>query len=377
MEDRRSILIYRDHLLPPSETFIRAQAEGLVTYRPYYMGSRLVQGIEIEEEARFVVNRGGALGRFKEIGFKLTGLNWGLARELRKLQPQLIHAHFGTDAALALPLADQLRVPLISTFHGYDATTRDEYAKKSYYTHRNYLKKRSRLQQEGALFIAVSDFIRRKLMDQGYPAHKIVRHYTGIDPARFCPDPAIQRKPIVLFVGRLVEVKGCAYLLQAMKTVQEQLPHVQLVVIGDGPLRSELEQTAKQSLRDYQFLGLQSPAEIKRWMNQAQVFCAPSVSVESGAEEGLGTVFLEASAMGLPVASFATGGIPEAVKHGETGLLAPEKDIKALSENILSMLTNELQRKRFSEQGRQWVSEQFDLLRQNRKLEEIYQSVFL
>ncbi|WP_246246569.1 glycosyltransferase [Paenibacillus lemnae] len=341
------------------------------------MGSRLVEGIDIEKDARFVVNQGGTLGRFKEIGFKLVGLNWGMAGELQRLQPKLIHAHFGTDAAIVLPLAAKLNIPLITTFHGYDATTKDEYAKKSYYTHRNYVKKRKQLQRNGALFIAVSDFVEKKLLEQGYPPHKVVRHYTGINPQIFQADSSVQRKPIVLFVGRLVEVKGCTYLLQAMQAVQEAIPGVQLVVIGDGPQRGELEHMAQRTLADYRFLGLQSPAEIKAWMNQAQVFCAPSVSVDNGAEEGLGTVFLEASAMGLPVVSFATGGIPEAVKHGQTGLLAPEKNTAALSQHIIALLTNPLLWSRFSEQGRQRVIEHFDLEKQTRQMEDLYQSVLI
>ncbi|MDO7908399.1 glycosyltransferase [Paenibacillus sp. JX-17] len=373
---KQNILIYRDQLLPPSETFIKSQAEGFQKYQAHFLGSRTVEGLTLDEQFRMVVNPGGMWGRSQEISFKLTGrLRRGMFRQIHQLNPRLLHAHFGPDAVLALPVAKKLNIPLIATFHGYDATTKDVYAKKSYYTHRNYIRYRSRLQQQADLFIAVSDFIKGKMLDQGFPANKIVRHYIGLQAENFEPNPVEIRKPIVLFVGRLVEVKGCSYLLKAMKAVQLVNPEVELVVIGDGPLRSELEQRAAKTLKNVTFLGTQPQAVVKSWMNRAKVFCVPSIKAKSGAEEGLGMVFLEANAMGLPVVSFATGGIPEAVQHNGTGYLAKERDWQQLASYILRLMEHEELWHSFSENGQKRVREKFNFAAQTREMENIYSSL--
>jgi len=189
------------------------------------------------------------------------------------------------------------------------------------------------------------------------------------------PDRTIKRRPIVLFVGRLVEVKGCEYLIRAMQTVQARVKDVQLIVVGDGPLRQQLEYQARSSLSSFRFLGACSAAEVRDWMRQATVFSTPSVPAKAGNTEGFGIVFAEAQAMGLPVASFASGGIPEAVEHGVTGLLAPERDVNALADNILMLLTNQAMWHRFSAAGQERVKRLFDLQKQTAKLEAIYQEV--
>ena len=370
-----AIFIYKDDLLPPSQTFVRNQAEALQGFIPYYVGSRLVQGLQLPKERTLVLNRGGLLGKAREVPYKLWGLAPAFVEHLRKLNPLLIHAHFGPDGLRALPLAQNLRIPLLITFHGYDATVKDEYAQRSLYGHRVYLHRRKVLKSKACLFIAVSEFIKGKLLEQGFPADKLVVHYIGVDTETFSPEPAVPREPIVLFVGRLVEKKGCEYLIRAMSRVQEKRSDVELVVIGDGPLRSTLEQLAKESLRRYQFLGVQSPDCVRTWLSRAQVFSVPSVTADSGDAEGFGIVFVEAQAMGLPVISFANGGIPEAVTHGETGFLAAERDWKVLAEYILHLLEDEILWQRFSQKGQERVRTMFNLRSQTRALEEIYDAV--
>ena len=104
-------------------------------------------------------------------------------------------------------------------------------------------------------------------------------------------------------------------------------------------------------LKNFAFLGVQDAVAVRAWMNRATVFCTPSVSVESGAAEGFGMVFAEAQAMGLPVVSFASGGIPEAVADGQTGFLVSERDWQALGNKILLLLRNRELWTRFSKAG--------------------------
>lgn len=376
MSKKPIAVIYRHSLLPASETFVKSQAEAMQEFTPYYVGSRLVQGLSLPKERTLTVNQGGLAGRIKEVSSKLIGFTPNFIQQIRDLNPALIHAHFGQDSAMALPLAQNLHVPLLVTFHGFDITVKDEHTPPSV-GYWNYLRRREAIKREARLFIAVSEFIKGKLLDRGFPADKIVVHYIGVDIKLFQPNPALQRNSVVLFVGRLVEKKGCEYLIEAMSKVQTAMPEVELVVIGNGPLRLSLEQLAEKKLKRYQFLGVQPPEIVQTWMQRAKVFCVPSVTAKSGDAEGFGLVFAEAQAMGLPVVSFASGGIPEAVAHGETGLLTTERDSDGLATHILRLLEDKELWQQFSQRGQERVRTIFNLHNQTRVLEKIYEERIL
>jgi glycosyltransferase involved in cell wall biosynthesis len=199
---RPRIAIYRDILLPFSETFIKSQAESLEAFVPYYAGSRVLPHIPLPYDRTFVLNRGSAYGRFREVAFKATGVAPYLCGALRSAGARLLHAHFGPDAVLAHPLARALEIPLVVSFHGYDATTADEHLRSR--TEKLFLRQRAVLAREADLVVAVSDFIRRRLLEKGFPQEKVLVHYTGVDTAYFSPQET-PRLPVVLFVGRLVE----------------------------------------------------------------------------------------------------------------------------------------------------------------------------
>jgi glycosyltransferase involved in cell wall biosynthesis len=238
-----------------------------------------------------------------------------------------------------------------------------------------YSNRLEQLLQEAHCCTAISEFIRSKLIEQGCPPEKIVVHYVGVDLEQFKADPKVPREPIVLFVGRLVEKKGCEYLIRAMAKVQAESPEAELVVIGDGPLRSTLEAQAQNSLKRYRFLGAQSPEVVQAWMNRAWVFSVPSIIAQTGDAEGFGMVFTEAQAMQLPVVSFATGGIPEAVAHDRTGFLASEGDWETLAKYLLRFFQDYELRERFAVEGRRWVEQEFDLKRNTLKLDRLYDRV--
>ena len=365
------VIVFSDHLLYLSETFIRAQASALSTFEAVYAGSRRVEGLQLPEDHTYTISQGTIKGRVRETAFKLFGIAPSFVHRLSCLDPVLLHAHHGSNGWRALPLARQLSVPLIVTFHGSDATATDLRYQKPPFGHRRYLANKAKLQQEGSLFLAVSKFIRGKLLEQGFPEDKVLVHYTGVDMKTFQP-ASTERDPLILFVGRLVERKGVGFLLKAVAEVQKQMPAVELVLIGEGPLRASLETEAKQSLRRYRFLGAQSPLEVRRWMNRASVFCAPSIKIRSGEEEGFGMVYAEAQAVGKPVVAFDSGGIREVVCHGQTGFLAPERDWQVLAGHLFTLLEDAALRNRFGLAAREWVLRQFDLEQRTKVLEEIY-----
>ena len=238
---------------------------------------------------------------------------------------------------------------------------------------RSYVHRKPRLQRGAAKFLCVSDFVRQKLLARGFPPEKTEVHYIGVDTTFFQAEATVQRSKLVLFVGRLVENKGCDFLLRAMGAVQVTQPDAELVVIGDGHLQARLEnQAAELHLRNYRFLGMQPPAVVREWLNRARVFCVPSVEIASGASEGFGLVFAEAQSMGVPVVSFKTGGIPEAVADGHTGLLAPPRDWQLLAKYIDILLTSPGVWENFSTAGRDRIRQLFNLKDQSETLEEIY-----
>jgi colanic acid/amylovoran biosynthesis glycosyltransferase len=374
MVAKPKVIIFSDHLLYPSETFIKAQASALREYEPVFAGSRRVAGLELPQEKVYTVNLGGPLGKFDELRFKILGSAPAMVKRLRALRPVLLHAHYGPNGLRVLPLASTLRLPLITTFHGGDVTTTDLRHQKTYLGFRHYLANKAKLKTSDAMFIAVSKFLRRKLLEQGFPAERVLVKYTGVDTKKFRP-ASTEDRPIILFVGRLVEFKGAEFLIKAASEVQRQLPAVELVLIGDGPLRKDLERLAKQSLRRYRFLGVQTSEEVCNWMNRASMLCMPSVTMRSGEAEGFGMVCAEAQAVGKPVVAFASGGISEIISHANTGFMAAERDWQALAGYLMTLLQSAELRERFGRAARELMLHQFDLEHCTMQLESVYGTV--
>ena len=318
-----------------------------------------------------IISDDGLAGKLQRARFRLLGPSRQLQSSLAAWHPVLIHAHFGPDGCNAIRVAEALNVPLVVTLHGYDVTVKDDLMPRSY-TRRRHL-----LQLRAARFICVSEFIRQQAIAKGFPAEKTLVHYTGIDVAFFNPQQMTHRNPVILFVGRLVPKKGCEYLIRATARVQEVMPNAELVIIGDGPLRQELERQASSVLKTFRFLGPQEPVVVKDWMNRAMIFSMPSVVADSGDAEGFGMVFAEAQAMGLPVVSFASGGIPEVVGQERTGFLVTERDCDALASKLLLLLQDNGLWNRLSHAGQENARRLFDIRKQAAALENIYESTQL
>lgn len=362
------IIIFKESILGSSERFVLDQALQIKKFDVILIGLKKLKSIDLSSIKTICVDY---YSKLQIITYKLFGFCPVLVSIIKKINPQLIHIHMGCDAARFSLIRNKFKTPVIVTFHGTDATTSDEWKKSSKFLYyKQYLKQRQRLIKSTNHFIAISEFVKRCLIKQGYPEKKITVHYMGIDTQFFTPNNE-KRKPVVLFVGRLTEVKGCHYLIQAMSEVKK-VTNAELVIIGDGP---ELEKLKKMSIElgvYASFLGALKRESIKSYLSKASVFCAPSTSLLSGQAEGLGLVFLEAQAMGTPVVSFSSGGISEAVRHNVTGLLYPEKDVQGLSEGIMKLLTDHTTWDKFSKNGIQHIHENFDIVKQTRKLEEIY-----
>lgn len=145
-------------------------------------------------------------------------------------------------------------------------------------------------------------------------------------------------KKVVLFVGRLVEIKGVQYLIEAMKNIDAIL-----VIVGDGPLKKELEQRAEKiNQQEYfdkiKFIGTKTHDELKTIYASADVFALPSVTAKDGGQEGLGLVMLEAMASGLPVVASNSGGISQVIHSRINGILVEEGKSEQIVEAVNKLL---------------------------------------
>ena len=240
-----------------------------------------------------------------------------------------------------------------------------------------YLAYRQQLWQRASLFLCVSQFIRDKALRAGFPEEKVRVQYTGMNLSAYTPTlPVSEKDPnMVLYVGRLIPYKGCDYLLRAMQRVQQRRPQAHLVVIGDGHFRALLQQLNGELAVGAIFLGELPQQTIRTWLERARVFCGPSVTVEGGMSEAFGNVFSEAQSMGVPVVSFRHGGIPETMREGVTGLLAPERDVELLAAHLTRYLEDDAFWGQSREEGMRWVRQEFDVRTQTAKLEAIYDRV--
>jgi colanic acid/amylovoran biosynthesis glycosyltransferase len=368
--DRPTVVVYTHSLLEPSMTFILSQAQALMRYQPVFAGAHRVYGLPLPSERVVTANRGGLSGRLEELLFRQFGLARRLVRDLSAFEPKVVHAHFGQSGPAALTLAEALGVPLVLTYHGQDATITEEQARRTW-RGREYLRGRARVMDRAGLIIAVSDFIRGRLIAKGYPEQKVVTFRNGIDVRLFKRSDA-PREPVAVFVGRFVEKKGGEYLLRALGRLREQGCGVRGVLIGDGPLRPALETLAQEVGADVEFTGFLAPPQVREWVGRAAVVVVPSVTAADGDSEGLPTVILEAQAMGTPVVATRHAGNAEGVQEGRSALLVDERDVPGLADAIRHFIDHPESVASFGAAGRAFVETNFDIDRQAAGLERLY-----
>jgi glycosyltransferase involved in cell wall biosynthesis len=361
------VVIFRSAVFNASERFIQDQAAALTRWRPLVVG--LERKGEVVPRLRDAIVANGVGER---VAFHLRGRGGRIETELRAAQPALIHAHFGTDGLLVLPLARALGVPLITSLRGYDVTRSDGALLGSGRPiWMRYALGKKRLQRGGALFLAVSDALRKQAIARGYPEARTLTHYNGVDLDRFHRDATPREPGLVLHVGRLVEKKGTRVLIEALARVAD----MKLIVIGDGLLRTALDRQARELGDRVRFLGELPSEEVAQWMRRASVLAAPSLTAADGDAEGLPNVVVEAAASGLPVVGTRHSGIPEAVDEGVTGFLVPEGDAEALAARLAEVLGSESLRREMGVAARRLAERKFSRQMLTARLESIYDEV--
>lgn len=267
---------------------------------------------------------------------------------LLKLLPEydVVHAHWLIPQGIVQSF---FKKPYIVTGHGGDVTS----------LNKGIIKKlKIRCLKRASHVTVVSEHLKSEtqklvpeinleIISMGVNTEKFGKQY-------YVPDYFGQgNKKVILFVGRLAEKKGVKYLIEAMRNIDAVL-----VVVGDGPLRAELEKQAEGinkcvGIEKIRFIGAKTHVELREIYASADVFAAPSITARNGDKEGLPTVLLEAMASGLPTVASKISGIPQLIKDGENGLLCDEKCVWQLADNICSLLDDESLYKKIAENGKE------------------------
>jgi colanic acid/amylovoran biosynthesis glycosyltransferase len=351
------VAVVRNVYLPISETFIYSELVHLKKVKPILCTQR------VENLSQFPFS--------KIYKYKSTR---DLKKIIRKKRVDLIHARFGTAGVEVMGLKKNLRVPLLTSFHGSDLPTNR--GRKNKYR----IKLRS-LFRIGDAFTVTSRNMKKILVRYGCPRRKIHIHRSGIDMKKFAFTPrsvSKNEKIILLSVGRLVEKKGMKYLIDAFKKVHKKYPQIELRIAGDGPLREQLEDRAKSYHLDDKiiFLGKLTHEEVVKEMQQAHLFILASRTAKDGNQEGIPNVLKEAMASGIPVISTRHAGIPELIQHGKSGYLVPEKDKKALAKHIRKLIRRSHRWEKMGKAGRKRVVKFYNQKKQVRKLENLYKRIY-
>jgi glycosyltransferase involved in cell wall biosynthesis len=270
---------------------------------------------------------------------------WYFAKLFRRLGVQHVHVHFANRATHTALFLKKLGFPFSFTAHAQDFMFdlgSDELL--------------AEMAREAEFVVAVSDFSRGLICEQCPDSEaKIVRIFNGIEVNDFAPVPVRDRKPLrIVSIGRLIEFKGFQHLIGACALLKQQGVAVDVRIIGDGPMRADLQ--ARIDALDVgdtvQLLGVRSQEEVKRELHECDLFALASIFDSVGASDILPTVITEAMASHLPVVSTLVTGIPEMVAHGETGLLVEPMDEPALAAAIAELAADPAKRARMGAAGR-------------------------
>lgn len=187
-------------------------------------------------------------------------------------------------------------------------------------------------------------------------------HFSPVDSTQLKASLGLGGKKIIVSVGRLVHRKGQDKLIESMPAIVQKIPDAHLLLVGEGPYREQLTNLVRKYHLDdsVTFIGRIEYAQLPTYICLGDIFAMPSRSRFAGLEvEGLGIVYLEASACGLPVIAGASGGAPDAVIDGVTGVVVNGLDCTAIAGAVIHMLEHPVESQKMGLEGRQWVEEKW------------------
>ncbi len=288
-----------------------------------------------------------------------------LARAARARGITHLHAHFGSVATTVARLASRMTgMNYTFTAHAKDiyheSVRSDDMCRKL---------------RDAAAVITVSEYNLRYLRKTyGLAARRVKRVYNGLNLEQFTYASPISRPARIVAVGRLVEKKGFADLIDACAILARRGWDFRCEIIGAGALEADLRDHIERLglWGRVRLLGSRPQGEVIRHVQSAAVFAAPCVVGADGNRDGLPTVLLEAMALGTPCVSTDVTGIPEVLRHGETGLMVPQHDPVSLAEALEQLLDHRALRVRLAAQARRLIESEFDIHRNAGHIRDIF-----
>lgn len=296
-------------------------------------------------------------------------LYFGVLDREKLLKYDVIHCHFGNIGSYISKLKD-MGIPigkLYTTFHGYDVTA---------YLQKNGDDVYDILFKNGDIFLPISEFWKRKIIDLGCDESKIIVHHMGVDTSKFnykAPKKTIKN---IVSVARLVEKKGVKYSIKAVAELVNEYDCIQYSILGDGPLKNNLASLINElnAENHIKLLGWMEQKEIIKSLQEADLLIVPSVTSTNGDMEGIPVVIMEAMAMGIPVISTYHSGIPEIIESGKTGFLVEEKNSNELYQKLDSIIKENINLNEISMSAREQIENEFDKYKLNVRLNKIFEN---
>jgi glycosyltransferase involved in cell wall biosynthesis len=290
-----------------------------------------------------------------------------LARAVRRKNIHHLHAPFASDAATVARLASHFSgVPYSFTARAKDIFHEDVEPED--------LRRKLR---DAVGVVTISDFHLDYLRKAHGPlADKVQRIYNGLSLEEFPFRSPEDRPPVILAVGRLIEKKGFADLIDACALLKSRPRTFRCRIIGSGKLQADLAgQISRLGLEgQVQLVGPMRQSEVVKEMQNAAALAAPCIVANDGDRDGLPNVIQEALALGLPVVSTDVTGIPEVIQPGKTGLRVPQRDPEALAAAIEQLLEDPALRVRLATEGRRLIETEFDIRRNTQRRRDLFRA---
>jgi glycosyltransferase involved in cell wall biosynthesis len=228
--------------------------------------------------------------------------------------------------------------------------------------------------RDAKVTITVSDYNLRHLQESyGEDAARVSRVYNGLDLDKFSYSSPAKRRARIIAVGRLIEKKGFADLIDACAILASRGHVFQCDIVGGGPLKAELRSRVQHHGLTGTVIvrGPRSQEEVIERMRKAAVLAAPCVISPDGDRDGLPTTILEAMALGTPCVSTDVTGIPEALRDGHTGLMVSQRDPEGLADALERVLNDRELRELLAWRARRVAEEKFDIGRNASQMREL------